>query len=510
MCRCFDSPVNPNKNMEYKNRALNLFLPRLQDILFIATLVASFLLGSRMLSIDSDLGRHLAIGDYILNNRIVPTKDIFSHTLTGTERPPYEWLTQFLFAISNRVAGLDGVVLMVSIVIAFSFTFLYVQAAKRSGMPLTSLFLTILAMSASSLHWLPRPHIITFLFLALLLERLETVQRGDTVAIWQLPLLMLFWVNLHGGFIFGFLVLLAYLTGWAWEKWIKKSDPESANWRQLWHGFLLMGLASFLTPDGLGSWEAVLNNHSHYILSRTLETMPPGIHQVGTWPFFFLVILSVVFLLSARKQTQASHVFLLAGMACMGLFMARNIPLYAISAAFVLPLWAKESLHTWNKWIKVEERMIRLQKPLHGVLWPILMGLGLTICIVGRQVVQGDTLLQFDQRVFPTQAVDWLEKHPQSGHMFNEFNWGGYLLYRLWPDKRVFVDSQTDFYGEKMMREYEQVITASEGWENVLARYDVSWVILPQKARLTKVLQIRAGWETIYKDETAVIMRKAP
>jgi hypothetical protein len=496
--------------MEQKNRVLNLLLPRLQDILFIATFVASFLLGPRMLNIDSDLGRHLTVGSYILNSRVIPANDILSHTLTGTERPPYEWLSQVFFASAHRVAGLDGVILAVSLVIAATFTFLYIQAARRSELPLTSLFLTILAMSASSLHWLPRPHVITFLFLAILLERLETIQHGGHVPIWQLPILMLLWVNLHGGFIFGFLVWFAYLAGWAWDKWIKKSNPDIALWQQLWRGFLLAGMASILTPDGWGSWGAVLNNRSQYILSQTVETMPPGIHQAGAWPFFLLVMLSVVLLLGTWKQARAGHIFLLAGLAGMGFLMARNIPLFAIAATPVLSVWAKETLQIWNKRIGVEERINELQKPLQGIFWSTLLGLGFILIVVGRQVVQEDALLHFDRRVFPVQAADWLEEHPQSGQMFNEFNWGGYLLYRLWPDQRVFLDSQTDFYGEALTREYEQVITASEGWEDVLARYDVSWVILSQEVRLARILQDHADWEMIYKDGTAIIMCKSP
>ena len=160
--------------------------------------------------------------------------------------------------------------------------------------------------------------------------------------------------------------------------------------------------------------------------------------------------------------------------------------------------------------MKLEEGITKLQKPLQGIFWPALLGLGFILLIGSKQVAQKDTLLHFDRSVFPVQAANWLEEHPQTGQMFNEFNWGGYLLYRLWPEQRVFLDSQTDFYGEALVREYEQAITASAGWENVLSHYNVSWVILPQEARLIGTLQDRADWEMIYKDETAIIMRKSP
>lgn len=496
--------------MEQERNIHSSIIPRLQDILFAATLGTSFLLGPRMLSIDSDLGRHLALGNYMLSAHIVPTTDILSHTLPGAERPPYEWLTQVLFALAHRLAGLDGVILVVSLAIAITFSFVYRQAVKYSALPLTSLFLTIIALAASSLHWLPRPHVITFLFLAILLDRLEILQRGERVPIWQFPVLMLFWANMHGGFIFGFLVWLAYLAGWGWKKWFKTPDSNGATWRQLWKGFLLTGIASILTPDGWGNWKAVLQNTSPYILSQTVETMPPDINRAGMWPFFLLIFLSTVLLLAARKQAQANHIFLLGGLASMGLLMARNIPLFAIASVPVLSLWARESLNTGNKWLKLEERIIELQKPLRNAVWSVLFGLGFVLLVGSSLVAQRDALMHFDESVFPARAVDWLGNHPPSGRMFNEFNWGGYLLYRLWPAQRVFLDSQTDFYGEKLVREYEQVITASQGWESVLNRYEVTWVILPPKTRLSEALQNRPGWELVYKDETAIIARKLP
>lgn len=496
--------------MEQERKIQNFLIPRLQDILFAATLGAAFLLGPRMLSIDSDLGRHLVLGSYMLNAHIVPTTDILSHTLIGTERPPYEWLTQVLFALAYRLAGLDGVILVVSLTIAITFSFVYRQAVKYSALPLTSLFLTIVALAASSLHWLPRPHVVTFLFLAVLLDRLETLQHGRCVPIWQFPVLMLFWANMHGGFIFGFLAWLAYLAGWGWEKRVKTSSPNDATRGQLWKGFLLAGIASVITPGGWGNWKAVLQNTSPYILSQTVETMPPNIHQAGMWPFFLLTFLSMILLLAARKQAQAGHIFLLAGLASMGLLMARNIPLFAIASVPVLSLWARESLNTGNKWLKLEERIIDLQKPLRNAVWSVLFGLGFVLFVGSSSVAQRDALMYFDEGVFPVRAVEWLEEHPPSGQMFNDFNWGGYLLYRLWPAQRVFLDSQTDFYGEKLVREYEQVITASQGWESVLNRYEVTWVILHPKTRLSDVLQNRPGWELVYKDETAIIARKLP
>ena len=92
--------------------------------------------------------------------------------------------------------------------------------------------------------------------------------------------------------------------------------------------------------------------------------------------------------------------------------------------------------------------------------------------------------------------------------MFNNFLWGGYLQYRLWPEKRVFIDSNSDFYGEAFVRQYMQVINLEQGWQAVLESYDVSWAILPADIRAAQAIQTDLGWEVIYEDETAVILSK--
>jgi hypothetical protein len=95
----------------------------------------------------------------------------------------------------------------------------------------------------------------------------------------------------------------------------------------------------------------------------------------------------------------------------------------------------------------------------------------------------------------------------QPGDMFNEFNWGGYLLYRLWPEQKVFLDSQTDFYGEKLVKEYERILTAQGDWQALLDTYSVKWVILPHTAPLLPALQ-NENWQTLYSDQIATILKR--
>jgi hypothetical protein len=90
--------------------------------------------------------------------------------------------------------------------------------------------------------------------------------------------------------------------------------------------------------------------------------------------------------------------------------------------------------------------------------------------------------------------------------MFNAFDWGGYILFHLWPEHKVFIESQTDVTGN-VTRQYETVITLQEGWPDILERYEVQWAILPPGWPLTAALSAR-DWKPIYEDPTAVILIK--
>ena len=103
-------------------------------------------------------------------------------------------------------------------------------------------------------------------------------------------------------------------------------------------------------------------------------------------------------------------------------------------------------------------------------------------------------------------AVQWLQENPQSGHMFNDFIWGGYIAWRLWPEQKDFIDSQSDMTGEAT-KMYLNVINLGDGWQTALQQYNVQWAIIPVNSALSQEL-IKDGWSILYIDSTAVILRQ--
>ena len=484
---------------------MTVFKPRFSDFIFISIFIIALALGSQMLGLDSDLGRHLTLGSHILDTRLIPIFDLLSHTRTELSRPPYEWLSQVLFTLAYRLLGLDGVILLTAFIIALTFAIVYQFASRRSKLPILTLLFVFLAAGASSLHWLPRPHIFTFLLLAIWVEYLEQVSQGKSIRLYIFPIIMLFWANLHGGFVFGILAWIAYFAGWLWNLFHMKANA------QIGKNLLVVGvsslIATIITPDLWHNWEAVLNNHSAFILNRTIETMQPNLADTSILPYTLFLLLSILLFVINWKMIKPQHFFLFLGLGFISLLMARNIPLFVIACTPILSEMGASPLSSSNVWIQFERRFAGFSKNGWSI-WPsvvILLAIGYLSFF---NIKNERSVFQFDSTVFPVETVRFIEANPQSGNMFNEFNWGGYLEYKLWPHYNVFLDSQSDFYGETLMREYDQIMSANGNWNNLLEKYNVEWAIIPPDMPLASTLQSELGWNVLYQDNTAIILRK--
>jgi len=469
------------------------FFPRIQDVLFVTLLLSASLQGASMLNTDGDIGRHITIGNYILENWKIPTNDIFSHTMTGERLVPHEWLAQLIFGGIHKLAGLGGVVFLVSFLIALTFTLTFREMQNRGVFRLVALLTTFLAAFASNLHWLTRPHVFTFLFTAV-----WTYQLGSKSAKWwQFPLIMLLWANTHGAFIAGFAIWLAFFAGWCWD-FLLKRETKSTGLRLVQIGVYSL-FATLINPVGWRLWDTSVGYFgSRFLIDKTIEYQSPNFHVSGTWPFLVMLVL---FLLAHgfNGKLKTHEAFLLVGWGALSLYNARNIPIFAVVTAPYLGYLLQENIKNSPFANRMEQNFARIEQELGGY------GFNLIAIILILTTALQNPANRFSPRAFPVDAANWLESNPQQGRMFNFFTWGGYLLYRLWPEQQVFIDGQTDFYGEALSREYVQVESLQPGWEDILAKYNVDWVITQSGQPLEDAL-LENGWDVAYQDETAVIL----
>jgi len=500
-------------------------LPRLQDVLFFSIFVAVIGLGPRIFNVDGDLGRHITIGNYILDTGDIPTKDLFSHTMQGEPLTPHEWASQLVFGLMDRAAELNGVVWFCALLIAVTFTLVYKQCIDRSGFILLSVGVTILAAASSSLHWLARPHLFTIFFVVIWVFGLERVRWGNPVGWWYFPVVMLFWVNFHGAYIAGFVIWGIYLVGYIVDEVIDKD----LSIKHLLSGkfginaqvkkYILVGglslLVTLLNPSGWHIWETSVGYlGNRYLVSHTAEYLPPNFHDPSTWPFLLMISFSLVILGLNRHRISFIHILIITAWTAMSLYSVRNAPLYSVLVAPILSeIMAKEiiSAQIFVGFSALQMRLLKIETSIRGFLWPLIsvtfLGFALYKGIVVDFDLQGN---HFYEEAFPVDAVDWLRENPPTGQVFNYFPWGGYLLYRLWPSELVFIDGQTDFYGEALTREYEKVITLTEDWEAILNKYQITWILMPEDSMLVKELKHNSSWQLIYEDDTSGILIRSP
>jgi hypothetical protein len=484
-------------------------LPRLQDILFILVFYFLILFGSNLFR-DGDPGRHITAGRYMLENRTILTRDIFSYTKLGQPLTPHEWLAQIAYGAFDLLLGLNGVVLLTALVIATTIVLVY-REITHLGIPrLLAFGLALWAAAMTSAHWLARPHLFTLLFLAIWTPGLRRLSKGETAPLWLFPLIMLLWANTHGAFIAGFVVLAAYLAGWLWDRWRSSEKPSRTILRNLLIAGGTSFLVTFINPVGWRLWATSVGYVTNrYLVDLTKEYSSLDFHSPGAWPFLAFLALSLFVLTLAWKKLPTAERLLLAGWAALALYSGRNMPLFAVIATPIMALYIQPVMAGSAPVVKLTKSIDEIEVKLRGVFWSALtVGIVIILMASGQRLDFAHLGYQFNNIDFPVAAVDWLETNPQSGNMVDFFPWGGYLIYRMWPGQLVFIDGQLDFYGEQFTRQYQQIMTAGNDWRGLMAQYEINWMIVPPDQPIAMILANDPAWSVLYQDQTAVVLRK--
>jgi hypothetical protein len=500
-------------------KAFQYLLPSFGNILWIAIFFLVINIGWKMMNGDGDLGFHLTLGRYILDNRQIPLQDVFSHSMTGEPVMQHEWLTTVILATLKQFFGFEGIIIFSGLVIASAFLIVYWHARSK-GNSLIALLVCLLTISASRLHWLTRPHIVTFLFLAVWIFMLDHLRQRNHHIWWLFPLLMLLWTNLHGAFIVGFITWFIYGIGIAWDVIWKRFPIDTNPSMHFWRNYILLGVTSWcmslINPSGIGLWSKVISHVGNkYLADLTIEFQSPNFHWSSTWPFLILIALLIFILAFGKKKYRSEYIFNTIAWLMLSLYGARNIPLFAIITAPLLMQGLENLFKNTKKRFKILHKITivftrfhKVDRQLKGYFWPVLSFLFVILgFVLGFRFYPEGSEYTFDPDKFPVDAVNWLDENQIKGEMFNFYTWGGYLQYRLWPDKRVFIDGKADFYGEDLVRKYNKVMNIEDGWEKVLEEYDISWVILPAEKPAVSIIQCKLGWEKIYEDDTTIILQ---
>ena len=444
---------------------------------------------------DPDVWWHLKTGQYIADHNGVPHTDPFSYTRAGEPWVTHEWLTELLLYHLQRTTGWCGLILIFAAVVCAAFFLLYLRCGPA---PYIAGVATLCAAWATIPVWGVRPQMLSLLLASLWLLILERSERAPNILWWTLPLTLL-WVNLHAGFALGLALSALFLGG----EWIEhalrwSSDESGAHMRTATLILLLDFLIVPLNPNGLRMLSYPIETlRSAAMQNYIAEWASPNFHHPEYWPLL-LVVLAVFAALSwSRLRLRLRDLLLLLVSLYAALCSIRLIPLFVLIA---VPLVCQR-LGNWPRTNSRPQRGVASRALLNGLI-VLAMAIFAAVHTVG--VIQRQP--QAEMRTFPVRAAGFLQSHPPSGPIFNHYDWGGYLIWRLSPSIPVFIDGRADLYGQPLLDQFADTYQFKGAWQQTLLGWNIDTVIVPPGSALATGLRSSPVWTVSYEDAQAVVL----
>jgi hypothetical protein len=448
--------------------------------------------------IDPDIWWHLKTGEYIAQHRSVPHADPFSYTRAGHPWVAHEWLTEVGMYELQLHAGFGPLIVLFAAITAIAFFLLYLRCGPA---PYLAGMATLCAAWATAPLWGVRPQILSLLLTSLWLLILERSENNPRVLWWTLPLTLL-WVNLHAGFALGLVLSALFLAGELIERRLARrhsSFPKTNA--HLPRSTLILLLDLFLVPlnpNGLRMFAYPIETlRSTTMQSYIAEWASPNFHRPEYWPFLLIILATMATLCFSRIPLRPRDLILLLVALYASLISIRMIPLFVLIAT---PLFVKRL----GNWPRTHPRPHSRLRTSLNVLIILAMAAFATVRLT--QIIHHEA----EAREFPAHAVAYLRQHPPTGPIFNLYDWGGYLIWKLYPTTPVFIDGRADLYGPELLHDFADVYEFKGSWQQILQRWHIQTVIIPPTSALAVGLQSAPGWTVAYQDSQAIILTKCP
>jgi hypothetical protein len=504
-------------------------LPSLTDFAFLMPIALLFgrMDGAQTLLSDGDTVWHIRTGEWIVANHAVPTHDMFSFSKPGGVWFAWEWLSDLIFAGLNGMGGLRTVVLFSMLLLAVTFVVLF-RLVLRHANPVVGIVITVMAAAASSVHWLARPHLFTLLFLVLFYFVLERARDGQprTAGIPYfvlLPLLTILWTNLHGGFLAGIVMAGTYgggeLLRAAFSAHPEARRPGALRARGYFGAALACLAASLVNPYGYHLQVHLFQYlRDPYTSQHITEFFSLSFHHPMAIFFEVLLLAGAVSAFWYASQGRFTESLLLLSWGHAGLLAARHIPLFAIVAA---PLVAG-AVQAWLTrlpdlevvgWLRTAGvRFNRIIAKTAGTdalpRWHVVSAAAVAIvaALLYAPHPPKPFRSEYDPKTFPVAAAEVLRRDP-SARIFTHDEWGDYLIWRLYPKGKVFIDGRSDYYGDDFENKCGDILNVKYDWEKSLSRFGVDTILLPPSAPLSGALKESSRWRVVYDDGVALVFR---
>jgi hypothetical protein len=448
---------------------------------------------------DPDVWWHLKTGQYIAEHNSVPHTDPFSYTRAGEPWVTHEWLTELLLYELERTTGFGGLIVTFAAILSAAFFLLYLRCGRA---PYVAGVATLCAAWATMPVWGVRPQVLSLLLTSLWLLILERSDRNPKLLWWTLPLTLL-WVNLHAGFALGLALSALFLAGDWIERALGYSSLEYSS-RSSFH-LRIAALILFLdllivplNPNGLRMFSYPIETlRSPAMQNYIAEWASPNFHHAEYWPFLFVVLATFATLTWSPLRLRLRDLLLLLVSLYAALCSIRLMPLFVLIAVPLISI----RLGNWPRSNSHPQSAQPARTLLNGA---ILLAMAVFAAVHIARVIESQP--QAEMQHFPARAVAFLETRSPSRRIFNHYDWGGYLIWKLYPSTPVFIDGRADLYGQQLLDQFANTYQLKGAWQQPLQRWRVDTVLVPRDSALATGLRSSPGWAVSYEDSQAVIL----
>ena len=475
-----------------------------------------------------DLGHFIKSGEVMLESKAILKHDVFTHTYHGLRYINSGWLSQVFFALCERMGGLELFVLLKTTLLLISIIIIYHLIWKMTEHYKISLAFIVFALLPGFTNWNIRPQLFIIPIFAFFYSYLYRAKRMGNSSILLFALLMIVWANLHSSFSLGIILVGIFLVGEAIEKYhdrkALKDLVKDPGLQRLFVLLIILACVTLINPYGIDIWKDMWANAS-ISQKRSVEWKPTIMNDFAAYSFIISIVVSGIILKYSQRRITITETILLLTFLFAGFKASRMILWWGIVSA---PILAAHFCSIES----VRERISRPKKTLEGsrikeqgsqsesecLPLNILMVIFLVIIAISflpwlrpyHPIKKVRTFIS--AKTNPVKIADFIDKESLKGNMYNDINWGSYLIWRLWPEYKVFADNRLHLVPEGIWKDRSDVHHGLGNWERILDKYKISFVVLGKKdnKRTIEFIKDSPNWENVYEDEVgAVFVRKA-
>ncbi len=436
----------------------------------------AFILAVGLPSADPDTYWHLASGRWMVEHHAILDRDLFSSTAPGQPYSVGEWLGEVVLYLAYTAGGWSGLAVLRAVCVAAAAFFVTRLALRATHSGVIAVALSAAALVLSKITWGDRPQLFTLALFPIALELLvvarERASLGRPRILMALPPLVMVWANLHGGFALGLFLAAAFA--------IEAVVARRSAWAFVAAAAGALAL-SFLDPGALGIGAAVAHVSAppRVIAEETpLDVLTPA----GAVFALFAVGVLVAALLRGGTLLDA---LLLVPLLWLALSAQRHLPFFAFAA---VPFLA---------------RSLPARDPLARIRIPDAVAAGVALALVaGAAASARDAPSAPDDSRYPVGAIAALRS--SSGVLLNEYDWGGFLIWRV-PERGVFIDGRLFLFLPEVLDDYLVAVEVRPRWREALDRRQVSQVLIDPRHPLAEALRDQ-GWSVVASGQRFILL----